>query len=603
MILGVLQVKKNICGLVVIAFTIVSGLIYVSSNTFLGMHYGKPLEEIDPNVQWEFFEEQFISPEQAESLYGTGEQVEMPHKFYEHYDTVEMYGTYIAKVTLPNILDDENLAVFVPYQYGSYKLYIGNQLIAKNGELATMKEQHVLEMSPKIEQLYVDNREVYVTLQLSNYKSLRGGFSKPIFVGEYNDMLKHYNSTIIFHFFVDGIIFIVGVFALLVGWFNKYNIRTILFAMFCLIISIRSMFARPFIYSITVLNVPWEVATKIELACTILASFVAIAFLHQYFVPTLSKVIVRLSYGLLGIQLILTIFSEPILFQRTFSIVFMITLLLLLFILVKVFIVAREMNLEASIHFVGSLIILLSTIHDFIVVGRVLNSPLLMQYSQVIYVLLVVVFFSRQFAQKLEQEKRLNAEILELNASLDEKIKERTKQLQLANAQLEQLATKDALTGIANRYVFDEKIEYYFEKAKQTDGYLSLLLIDLDAFKKYNDHYGHIMGDMLLQKVVSVIGEQLPEEVLFARYGGEEFAIIYPYADEKQVEELGKKIVHEVAVKRFEHAMQDWGYVSVSVGGCTMSPTRPFATTKQLIAAADKQLYKVKHIGKNNFLM
>ena len=594
--------KKHIGGLVVIALAIVSGLIYASSNTFLGMHYGEPLEELDPNVQWEFFKEQFISPEQAESLYGTGEQVEMPHKFYDHYDTVEMYGTYIAKVTLPNIPDDENLAAFVPYQYGSYKLYIGNQLIAQNGELATTKEQHVSEMSPKIGQLFIENQEVYVTLQLSSYKSLRGGFSNLIFIGEYNDMLKNYNSTIIFHFFVNGMIFIVGVFALLVGWFNKCNIRT-MFAVFCLIISIRSMFARPFIYSITVLNVPWEVATKIELVCTVLAAFVAIAFLHRYFVPTLSKVIVWLSYGLLGIQLILTIFSEPLVFQHTFSVVFLITLLLLLFIFVKVFFVARHMNLEASIHFVGSLIILLSTIHDFIVVGRVLNSPLLMQYSQVIYVLLVVVFFSRQFAQKLEQEKRLNAEILELNASLDEKIKERTEQLQLANAQLEQLATKDALTGIANRYVFDEKIEYYFEKAKQTDGYLSLLLIDLDAFKKYNDYYGHIMGDMLLQKVVTVIEEQLPEDVLFARYGGEEFAIIYPHANEKQVEELGNKIVSAVAMKRFEHAMQVWGYATISVGGCTMSPTRPFATNKQLIATADKQLYKVKHIGKNNFLM
>lgn len=595
--------KKHIGGLVVIALAIVSGLIYVSSNTFLGMHYGEPLEELDPNVQWEFFKEQFVSPKQAESLYGTGEQVEMPHKFYDHYDTVEMYGTYIAKVTLPNKIDGENLAAFVPYQYGSYQLYIGNQLIAKNGEIATEKEQQVSEMSPKIGQLYIDKQEVYVTLQLSSYKSLRGGLAKPIFVGEYNDMLKNYNSTIIFHFFVNGMIFIVGVFALLFGWFNKYNIRTILFAMFCLIISIRSMFARPFIYSTTELNVPWEVAMKIELACTILATFVAIAFLHRFFVPTFSKVIIRLSYGLLGIQLILTIFSEPLVFQRTFSIVFLITLLLLLFIFVKVFFVVRHMNLEVSIHYVGSLIILFSTIHDFIVVDRVLNSPLLMQYSHVIYVLLVVVLFSRQFAQKLEQEKRLNTEILELNASLDEKIKERTEQLQLANVQLKQLATKDALTGIANRYIFDEKIEYYFEKAKQTDGYLSLLLIDLDAFKKYNDHYGHIMGDMLLRKVVTVIGEQLPEDVLFARYGGEEFAIIYPHANENQVEELGNKIVSAVAMKRFEHAMQDWGYATISVGGCTMSPTRPFTTNKQLIAVADKQLYKVKHNGKNNFLM
>ena len=94
-------------------FTIAIGifviLMVIENFTFLGTIHGQPIDEIDPSIQWEFFEQQLLEPEQAIKAYGTGEKITFPHIYYEHYPSIEMYGTYVAKVKLPKVKNEENL--------------------------------------------------------------------------------------------------------------------------------------------------------------------------------------------------------------------------------------------------------------------------------------------------------------------------------------------------------------------------------------------------------------------------------------------------------------------------------------------------------------
>ena len=128
-------------------FTIAIGifviLMVIENFTFLGAIHGQPIDEIDPSIQWEFFEQQLLEPEQAIQAYGTGEKITFPHIYYEHYPSIEMYGTYIAKVKLPKVKNEENLAIYIPFEYGSYKLFVNTQVIAKNGVVGTTKAQQV----------------------------------------------------------------------------------------------------------------------------------------------------------------------------------------------------------------------------------------------------------------------------------------------------------------------------------------------------------------------------------------------------------------------------------------------------------------------------
>ncbi|AWE08565.1 hypothetical protein DCE79_14835 [Lysinibacillus sp. 2017] len=594
--------KKNTLKLFIVALVLFVLLAAIGNFSFIGDQYGQPIDEIDNSIQWEFFEKQLLEPKQAAKAYSTGEPISFPHKFKEHFPSIEMYGTYVAKVKLPSITDGENWAVYVPYQYGSYKLYVGNQLVAKNGVVGTTKQQQVPENAPRIGQIHNTDEEVYITLQLSNFYSLRGGFTKPLYIGQFSELVNQHDTSIIFHFFINGMIFVASIFSFLLGFFNNRNKKTILFALLSFIIALRSVFSRPFLYSITIFDVPWQVGVKIESACAILAASIAITFFALLFSSSLLKKWLWLVQAVLAIQLLLIIFTEPLVFQQTFIFTFVLFLLLLLYIFIKVSITDETFTLELAVHFVGSLVIFMAAIHDLIVVQKGINSSLLVQHSQAMYVMLVCFGVSWQYAQKQKEEQRLKAEILAINSSLDLKIKERTTQLEKANERLQQLATKDALTGIANRYSFDHQLEFYFKQALQTKKDLSLLLIDLDVFKHYNDYYGHIMGDALLQRVVEVIDKQLPQEAFFARYGGEEFAIIYPNAGEIQLKQLGETIVEAVAAQHFEHIQHPLGFATISVGGCVMNATAPFESKKQFVTVADERLYIAKNNGRNQFV-
>lgn len=587
-------------------FTIAIGifiiLMVIENFTFLGGIHGQQIDEIDPSIQWEFFEQQLLEPEEAIKAYGTGEKIIFPHIYYERYPSIEMYGTYIAKVKLPKVKNEENLAIYVPFEYGSYKLYVNNQFIAKNGGVGTTKAEQVPENAPKIGQIQGTEQEVYITLQHSNFYSLRGGFSKPLYIGPFTKLVNEHNSVIIFHFFINGIIFIAGIFSLLVGLFNNRNKRMILFALFCFIIAVRSLFARPFLYSITIFDVPWHIGVKIEALCTVFAFSIAFSFFAQLVSSSLYKRLFWLAQATLIIQLLLVLFTEPLIFQKTTVYVLLIVFVLLLYLIFMTLRNSKVFTLELATHFVGSIVIFMAAVSDMIVVQQGLNFALLFQHSQVIYVMLICLVISWQYAQKQQAEQLLKNEILALNESLDLKIKERTVQLEKANAALQQLATKDALTGIANRYAFDHHLQLCFEEALQKKNNLSLLLIDLDYFKKYNDHYGHIMGDALLQRVVAVINDHVPPEALFARYGGEEFAIIYPLADEQTLKQLGTKIVNIVFAEQFEHIQHPKKVATISVGGYTMTTKDSFTSIKQLINVSDERLYVAKNNGRNQFI-
>lgn len=592
----------NIVKLLGISLTIFVFVLLVGNYTFIGGQHGEPIDEIDPNIQWEFFEKEILQPKQAKEAYGSGEKITFPHIFNNEYGSEKMYGTYVAKTKLPKSEDTENIAIYVPFEYGSYNLFVDDQLLAKNGVVGTTKVEQVPENAPKIGQVHSKEQEVYITLQLSNFYSVRGGFSIPLYIGQFSELVKEHNSSIIFHFFINGIIFVASICSLLIGIFDNRNKRMILFATFCFVIALRSVFARPFLYSITIFDIPWQLAVKIEAICTVLAFSVAITFLVNYIFPSLNKRLFWAAQTLLAIQLMLIIFFEPIIFQKTFAYTLSLSLVLLMFMIFKSLSGVNALTIDNNVHFVGIIVLFMATIHDLIVVHKILHISLLVQHSQAIYVMLISVVICWEYAQKQKEQQRLKDEILALNASLDLKIKERTVQLEEANEMLQHLATKDALTGIANRYAFDHHLELYFEQAVNNKTNLSLLIIDLDYFKKYNDQYGHIMGDTLLHNVVTIIDKHLPTEALFARYGGEEFAIIYPGANEEQLTQLGYKIVEAVANKRFEHCQHPDKYVTISAGGYTMTAKDLFTSPKQLIKASDERLYVAKRNGRNQYV-
>lgn len=173
-------------------------------------------------------------------------------------------------------------------------------------------------------------------------------------------------------------------------------------------------------------------------------------------------------------------------------------------------------------------------------------------------------------------------------------------ELETANQRLQELADQDGLTGVANRRHFDAHLQSEWNRARRSGRPLSLLLIDLDFFKKYNDTYGHQAGDDCLIVVGAVLRAhaQRPGD-LAARYGGEEFALVMPDTEAGDAEEIAWRIVHDLAAYRIPHrtsGVADFVTASAGVASCIASPV---LSPRELLAAADDALYQAKRTGRN----
>jgi len=174
-------------------------------------------------------------------------------------------------------------------------------------------------------------------------------------------------------------------------------------------------------------------------------------------------------------------------------------------------------------------------------------------------------------------------------------------ELEIIKNELEALSHLDGLTGLANRRYFDTVLEREWNAAQRDNNYLSVILFDIDHFKKYNDTYGHIAGDICLRKIAIASAKVIkrPRDTL-ARYGGEEFVVILPDTDSTGANICGELIRHEIESLNISHISSEINpYVTASLGISTLAPQGTVATAQQLIKEADLALYQAKREGRN----
>ncbi|NJL21477.1 MAG: diguanylate cyclase [Leptolyngbyaceae cyanobacterium SM1_3_5] len=187
-----------------------------------------------------------------------------------------------------------------------------------------------------------------------------------------------------------------------------------------------------------------------------------------------------------------------------------------------------------------------------------------------------------ELQQKMEQERRLMA------------------QLEAANAALKRLATIDGLTQIANRRCFDECLEREWRRLKRDRGTLSLILCDIDRFKRYNDTYGHHVGDECLKSVARLL-QHLDAGSFAARYGGEEFALILPNYEAIEAVAVARSIQATLRVQAIP-AVEPAQSITLSFGITCLVPSE-VVTPTDLIAQADRALYQAKQAGRDRIVV
>lgn len=221
---------------------------------------------------------------------------------------------------------------------------------------------------------------------------------------------------------------------------------------------------------------------------------------------------------------------------------------------------------------------------------------------------------TRELEAELTQRRRVEAELESIRSDLERRVGERTAALEArneelsrlrlaletANQRLKRLVAVDALTGIANRRHFDRALERELRRARREQLPISLIFLDLDEFKRFNDTYGHARGDEVLRQVAQTLDETFRRGGdLVARYGGEEFAVILPGVDGRRAALYAERLRRRVWRLSIGYDASDVSdRVTISGGVATVEPPH-VSTPDELLHAADQALYRAKCLGRN----
>lgn len=541
----------------------------------------------------------FKTPIDMKKNWASLEKTYIPIEFEKLFGTPNGAATFSAYIKIPHHYVGQLMAIDIPYEYSAYRLFVENQEVASKGKVAIKNGQHHSEISPAIGYFTPKSTKVFITMQISNHALIRGGFVENIYVGTTENIGAIVTKKVFIHSLLIGCILIVGIFTIFIGFYRIYNRNIYIFGFFCVSIALRAIFGAPFIYAILWPDFDWQLAIKAEYFLTCVATFFFVWLVYTIANGLFKKYFFYMTELLVMIVAVVILFTNASIFQKVFFYTFLIAIPLFIYIGYILIQATRMKNDLAMNNLIGIVLVCIAVFIDFLNGFGILHVPPLSFAATALYVIIQLFFLSKQFSIEVAGRMHLNEQLQKLNDNLDGKIYERTQELEEANRRLRELANRDGLTQIYNRHYFNEYMKKTFAEVISQHASLSMLILDVDDFKKYNDFYGHIEGDQLLQYLAQEMERIVPKDGILARYGGEEFAVVLPNYSKEQATHLAQTLKERIEGENLQHAASEFGIITVSIGVATHDCQTHYNTVNELINAADQNLYIGKNTGKN----
>lgn len=371
---------------------------------------------------WNYFEKEIVSPSEVENrLRGErGRVVELPSSFEEQMGDVNAHATYSKTIQIPEEYIGETMAIHIPFQYSAYHLFVNDVEIASNGVVGENAENHVAEMAPKTGYFIAESDEILLTMQVSSYEHIRGGFENSIYLGEATVVNEKFNTNMIYTLFINGCIFIIGLFMVLFALYRRSEFLFLIFGLFSILIAVRALFSVPFYYTLLNIEIPWIWGTRFEYILTEATSMFYVVLLWKWHEKYFSK---RIMYGLVSILILLmiiTLFTEPVFFQELFFNMFMLAIPLFFYVIYVMIKSLRENSNYLKINLFGVVMIFLAFFNDYAIAQEWIQSVPLMLPAVAVYVVIHVVSMSKNFADTMKKTERQNKQLLALNAANEE---------------------------------------------------------------------------------------------------------------------------------------------------------------------------------------
>jgi len=520
------------------------------------------------------------------------------------------FATYSLNIRLPS--NAPLLTLHVSAIGTAYRLFVDGLPITEVGWVATVADRARPGLRPQIIVLPPSpDQRLDLLLQVSNFHVATGGPWEPIWIGPAEAIDQAREGLITLAAFLAGSFTVFGISHLMLWAFRRTATSMLYFAIVCFAIALRVATIDEVLLVQIAPSFPWATLVRIEYGSLLVLVAATALFLTRVFPRDLpGSVAVFFAVGSLVGCLLLVVLS-PDTFSRGSRALHVFCLGGAVVASTLIGRASARKRDGAGFLLVGLLAITATAAHDFAVS---LNPQLPTTYASVsaihlqsigllIFVLSQAALLAYRSGQAVTSLRAANMQLDAHAHDLEGRVAERTVELERANRRLAHLAEVDALTNLGNRRFFEESLHLAWFDHLRRQAPLSLVLIDVDCFKAYNDHYGHIAGDEALRSVASAVAGSAKRPLdSVARYGGEEMVALLPNTDLEGARHLAEVIRRRVETAAIPHETSPVApCVTISLGVAMLVP-QDDQEPAELVARADRALYRAKHGGRNRVL-
>lgn len=565
------------------------------------------------NGEWRFYPEQLLTPGDIRALEQQDTDSEMlripavlPASEYRG-------GTLVTTVLLPPALasgpDTQGAPVLglkIRYFSSAHVVWIDGRKHSETGRVSLDREQYTARYEPSEIAFVPAGREVELVVQFSNFHHRRIRLNE-IFLGPEGTIQRYAQHSVLKEALLLGSLILVSVYYGILFLIQRNEPANIYLSFIALLSAGRLSVVGERILVRIIPWVPPELMMKIGFAGSLVMLPLLVLYV-KHIAPSPRLVVPARLAQYAGLLAGAVILLTPL---RVYDLIFQyLQVPIILGGLYTLYVVLRgplpAATSRSGLLAGGGALLLLSGTNDVLREASVIHTPELFSAAMVVFLVLQGILLAWRFhetylkVENLAEENSLMiAEIRGLNRTLEDRIQARTQELENSNARLEELTRIDPLTGLANRRAVDER--YHLEKAlsRREGTSLAVLMLDIDAFKPYNDNYGHPAGDICLQQISAVIRGCCSRGTdLAARYGGEEFIVLLSNTTVEGAVTLAEKIRSEIEELKLPHEYSTTApYITVSIGVAAGVPADD--PEMRLIYEADRALYKAKSAGRN----
>ncbi|WP_117149012.1 diguanylate cyclase domain-containing protein [Paraliobacillus zengyii] len=562
--------------------------------------------------EWDFYWNQLLEPVDFindPSIQPTG-TISLPSNWHTtsvNGSSLPREGFATFQVSVTN-MQDEVLGLMLPIMYSNYIIWIDDKPLAKSGQVGTNKDTSVAQKNTQVVYFAPEDNKFTITMQISNYDNAAGGMWESIKLGGFEAIHQSNSKKNFVQSILLGVLILSGIYHISLGLFRKTESYFLYFGLFCLVAGFRYLLVGEVFITKMFPMFDWDILMKLEYIS--LYSHVPLfgMVIYRLYPKESNRLFTLITIIVASIYALLTIFTNAKFyyhFLTYFQIFIIIGVLYVLFVAAKSL---RNKRNEAVYLLVGIILLMASVLFDTF--GFILAYPELNFYpiGIALFIISFSIVLSKRLSSSLELSVNLTKDLSKLNNELEAKVDQRTKQIQLANVKLEELNDKlkkmaliDGLTGIPNRRRFDAYYKEEYEICVREDKFLSLLFLDIDYFKDYNDYYGHQLGDECLKKIATELNSCITglSEGIVARYGGEEFVCVLPNSNEIKAKKIAQELKERVEKIQISHVKSPVSkYVTLSIGLITVRPNS-MINKNNILKQADQALYQAKTSGRN----